>query len=334
MQSNLSRAVEFFERVLGMPAAKKRSDYAKFELDSPPLVFSLEPGNPAERGSFNHAGFRFADSAALVEAQRRLESAGIATQREEGVECCYSRQTKFWVHDLDQRLWEFYVLEGDLEHRGTGQSQEQVASTSVPLGVLPESETTTWSHRMGSPFEFPVTAVDEIRMQGSFNLPVTDDEIVARLQQAFESLKPEGRIQLHMLTCEEPLEGTVKLSGPAAHVRHVPVRSALMRALEAAGFVDLQLTTFRSGACFEFEGQPLRETRIVARRAADVCSDRQHTVVFKGPFRSVVDDEGHEWFRGEPLMICGARWDSLKQTAAGELFMELPEAAIVSSCGT
>src|SRR5262245_58214490 len=134
--SDLGRSVEFFERVFGKPPAKRRSDYAKFELDSPPLVMSLEPHAPASGGALNHAGFRFPDSAALVEVQRRLETAGIRTQREEGVECCYARQTKFWVRDPDNTLWEFYVLEGDIDHRGAGQALDvippQTVGTSAP----------------------------------------------------------------------------------------------------------------------------------------------------------------------------------------------------------
>src|SRR5436190_6466978 len=116
--SNVDTAVAYFERVFGQPAAKKRADYAKFELDQPPLVLSLEPRSPAQHGSLNHIGFRFADAQSLVDAQRRIETAGIRTDREEGVECCYAKQTKFWVNDFDNRLWEFYVLEGDIDHRG------------------------------------------------------------------------------------------------------------------------------------------------------------------------------------------------------------------------
>ena len=57
--------------------------------------------------------------------QERLEKAGIRSQREEGVECCYARQTKFWVHDPDNTLWELYTLDDDdLDHRGRGQSVE------------------------------------------------------------------------------------------------------------------------------------------------------------------------------------------------------------------
>ncbi len=70
------------------PAAKRRADYAKFELADPPLVLSLEPCGASSGGALNHVGFRLADAAALVELQRRLEVAGIDSIREEGVECC------------------------------------------------------------------------------------------------------------------------------------------------------------------------------------------------------------------------------------------------------
>ena len=73
-------------------------------------------------------GFRLNDSAALVAVQERLERAGIRSQREEGVECCYAKQTKFWVTDPDRTLWEIYTFEGDIDHRGVGQA----LATMVP----------------------------------------------------------------------------------------------------------------------------------------------------------------------------------------------------------
>ncbi|HEY2250817.1 MAG TPA: VOC family protein, partial [Planctomycetaceae bacterium] len=56
--SNLEKSVSFFATLFGMKPAKQRDDYAKFELDEPPLVLSLEPHAPDGRGALNHAGFR------------------------------------------------------------------------------------------------------------------------------------------------------------------------------------------------------------------------------------------------------------------------------------
>jgi hypothetical protein len=330
--SRLDQAVPFFEKLLRTPVTKRRSDYAKFELDSPPLVLSLEPRAAGGQESLNHLGFRFADSATLSDVERQLASLGISTQREEGVECCYARQTKFWVHDGDRRLWEFYVLEDDLEHRGAGQTLEQMigtdAAAAMPAARLPR----VWEHRMGSPFTGPETGCDEIALRGTFNVPMPAEEVASILDKAFAALVPGGKITLHHLTAEETLCESPVLPGPAAYVRHVPVRAELMTALEAAGFVDLALTTFRAGACFEFKGHPLRETRIEARRPASADADLC-TVLFKGPFREILDDEGGRWRRGEPMEIPRSRWRAIEQSAAADLFVELPAAPAVAACG-
>ena len=126
--SDLAKSVAFFRTLFGVEPAKLRADYAKFEPDDPPLVLSLEPAHEVGRGgALNHLGFRLPDAKSLVAMQERLERAGMPTKREDGVECCYARQTKFWAHDPDGNLWEVYTFDGDIEHRGAGQSAEVVA---------------------------------------------------------------------------------------------------------------------------------------------------------------------------------------------------------------
>lgn len=330
--SDLGRSVEFFQQVLGVPPAKRRSDYAKFEPDSPPLVLSLEPRAPSGIGHLNHAGFRFPDAAALVAAQRRLEEAGIRTQREEGVECCYARQTKFWARDPDDCLWEFYVLEGDIEHRGAGQAADVIPVTT--LGRV-AGQPSTWEHILGAPLKVPEQAgeegLDEIRLRGTFNVPVVADDALGFLKEVRAALKPGGTVLVHVLTAETPLPGPPQLVGVPS-VKAVPVREDVMNALEAAGFIDVLLTTFRSKSCFEYEGIALRETKISARRPAAV-SDEMCTVVFKGPFLEATDDTGHCWQRGRKTTIPLARWEALQAGPLAELFVQLPAETVVGSCG-
>jgi hypothetical protein len=105
-----------------------------------------------------------------------------------------------------------------------------------------------------------------------------------------------------------------------------------MDAMEAAGFTDLVLTTFRSGACFEFKGHPLRETRIEARRPSSTETELC-TVLFKGPFKEILDDEGRRWRRGQPTAISRSRWQAIEKSSVADLFVELPLAATVAHCG-
>lgn len=116
---DLTRAVSFYETLFGVQPAKRRDDYAKFEIEDPALVLSLEPARKICDTSLNHLGLRMSGPEAIVDVQRRLEERGYSTRRENGVACCYAKQTKFWVRDPDNRRWEVYVLEEDLEHRGS-----------------------------------------------------------------------------------------------------------------------------------------------------------------------------------------------------------------------
>jgi hypothetical protein len=71
--------VGFYSVLLGRPPAKLHSDYAKFEIDDPPLVLSLNPSQSSAGGALNHAGLRVSSAQELVEIQRRLEEAGFQT---------------------------------------------------------------------------------------------------------------------------------------------------------------------------------------------------------------------------------------------------------------
>ena len=144
--TDLERSVRFYEILFDRPPAKQRDDYAKFETEDPPLVLSLEPNGKSGGGTLNHLGIRLGNARQLVAVQERLETRGVRSRREEGVECCYAKQTKFWVQDPDNTLWEFYTLDDDsLDRKGVGQSLEVMTSSTLP------EEAVVWEHRLGTP---------------------------------------------------------------------------------------------------------------------------------------------------------------------------------------
>jgi catechol 2,3-dioxygenase-like lactoylglutathione lyase family enzyme len=262
--SDLARSVLFYRTLFGVEPAKLRGDYAKFELDDPPLVMSLEPNGRAGGGTLNHLGFRMPDARRLVAAQERLEKAGVRSQREEGVECCYARQTKFWVHDPDGTLWEFYTLDDDgLDHRGVGQSAEVMSSSTLP------DEVEAWEHRLGTPVPVRIDACDaskdEVRLRGSFNLPLSEGEQRLLLEETKRVLKPNGRLFVHVLTGDRP-HPTPSLPGPAAAVRYVPAKDDVMASISRVGLSGIRLLKYDDKPCFVADGVTMRETQIEAFR--------------------------------------------------------------------
>src|SRR6185295_17263405 len=143
--SDLEASIGFYRALLGVEPAKVRADYAKFDLAEPPLVLSLIPGRPAAGGTLNHVGLRVRTAEELVAIQQRLELAGLRTEREDGVECCYARQTKFWITDPDRTLWEIYVFHEDIVDHGSA-----APPRVEPLRVATASSRapSAWEHRL------------------------------------------------------------------------------------------------------------------------------------------------------------------------------------------
>ncbi|MCY2968028.1 MAG: VOC family protein [Planctomycetota bacterium] len=343
--SDLDRSVEFYRLLFGCEPAKCRVDYAKFELQDPPLVFSLEPHAPSGSGQLNHAGFRLPDYESLLRTKQRLANAGIDAQEEKGVECCYSRQTKFWAHDPDGCLWEIYILEEDLDHRGDGQSTTAVLGKAVTDGPnrvaplhAPKSQS-AWEHRLGQPCvvpaEFAPGSLDEVRLTGSFNLPVESAVRDVFLKSVWHALRPGGRVTLHLLTADREIAAPFgPLPGPAAVVKAAPSITELLSALSAAGFVAMRLTKYDSTPCFPLDVAELRQTRIEAYRSADENELAHPTVVYRGPYSQVVTDDGAIFLRGIQTPMSSANWQTLVTSGADAEFTLIPlPNGELKSCG-
>ncbi len=133
---DLPRAVAFYQALFGIAPAKSYPDYAKFELDEPPLILSLKPHRAAKGGPLNHLGMRLKTVEAVAEVQKRLEQAGYNPVRQDDVRCCYAHQTKFWVADPDEVLWEVYVLFDDHPIWGEGNKLALMMPPLRALGVF------------------------------------------------------------------------------------------------------------------------------------------------------------------------------------------------------
>jgi catechol 2,3-dioxygenase-like lactoylglutathione lyase family enzyme len=336
--TDLARSVAFFRTLLGVEPAKVRADYAKFEPDSPPLVLSLEPAKEVGTGgALNHVGFRLPDAKALVAMQERLERSGLRTRREDGVECCYARQTKFWAHDPDGNLWEVYTFDGDIAHRGAGQAAEAVVALGGCAAPVPPA---VWEHLMNEPVpdRIPLAdgAADEVRLRGTLNLPLSAYRREAIVADAARVLKPGGRLFVHVLAGESPVENP-DLPGPAAAVRSVPFEADPVSLLEAAGFVGVRMLKFDAKPCFVRGGVGMRELQLegFAPAAPDAG---EVEVMYRGPFREVRDDEGRVFPRGRRVAVPAAAAGRFRAGELAAQFVVFDPATsrptVVTACGS
>lgn len=110
---DVEASTAFYERLLGVPAAKRRPGYANFAVVDPPLKLVLLE-NPGQGGTLNHLGIEVGSAEEVEAEQRRLAAAGLAAVEERDTTCCYARQDKFWVTGTPHgERWEVYTVLAD-----------------------------------------------------------------------------------------------------------------------------------------------------------------------------------------------------------------------------
>jgi catechol 2,3-dioxygenase-like lactoylglutathione lyase family enzyme len=120
---NVARSIEFYRRMFGIEPSKVRSGYAKFDVQNPPLNFTLNEVPFKDAGALSHMGIQVGSTADVLSIRRGWVDAGLVTRDEMQTDCCYATQDKAWVHDPDGNEWEvFVVLKDNLPERQTEQA--------------------------------------------------------------------------------------------------------------------------------------------------------------------------------------------------------------------
>jgi catechol 2,3-dioxygenase-like lactoylglutathione lyase family enzyme len=128
---NVENSIAFYQKMFGINPAKVRTGYAKFDVQNPPLNFTLNQVALHEAGALSHMGIQLRSTADVLAMRQKWADAGLLTRDQMQTECCYARQDKTWVHDPDGNEWEaFVVLEDNLPEKA--QSNQQVEPCCAP----------------------------------------------------------------------------------------------------------------------------------------------------------------------------------------------------------
>jgi len=331
--TDLGRSVDFYRRFLDLEPAKCHDDYAKFELDDPPVIFSLTPHPAGTGGSLSHLGLRVADEDSLRRWAERLEAAGICTQAQDDTVCGYARQNKCWVKDPDGNFWEIYHIEEDVEPALVRRSLEgpaaRIEPEANPAGPV------VWEHYVTSPpperIPHADASVDEVRLTGTFNAGMDDRQRRLLAAEALRVLKPGGKVVAHGLMADRAFPGEQPhLPGLAAMVARVPAQTEPFLLLQEIGFVGLQIVKYTEQPWFVHDGAELREVKVIGWKPLPADDGQMRQVLYKGPFRQARADGGQVFPRGQRVTVPLAVWQQLRLGTSAEQFLFLEPGA--SSC--
>lgn len=78
-----------------------------------------------------------------------------------------------------------------------------------------------------------------------------------------------------------------------------------LRAFEEAGFYGIELVARQAEPWAGVEGIEFRSVTVRAFKGKEgPCLDRNQAVIYKGPWKTVIDDDGHQLFRGQRMAVC------------------------------
>ena len=132
--TNVERSIEFYRRLFGIDPSKVRDGYAKFNVQNPPLNFTLNEVPATVRGALSHLGIQVGSTADVVSVKEYWANAGLLTRDEMQTSCCYALQDKTWVRDPDGNEWEvFVVLEDNLAETSPCECGDKVVEADPPI---------------------------------------------------------------------------------------------------------------------------------------------------------------------------------------------------------
>jgi arsenite methyltransferase len=130
-------------------------------------------------------------------------------------------------------------------------------------------------------------------------------------QQLFEGifrvLKRGGRAAISDIVCDEPVPESLRNDPKlwSGCISGAFVEDEFLAAFEDAGFYGVEIVARHEEPWAVVEGIEFRSMTVQAYKGKDgPCLDHHQAVVYRGPWRSVIDDDGHILERGIRTAVC------------------------------
>lgn len=107
---DVNKSAEFYSKMFGTEPAKRKTDYAKFDIADPPLNLTMNQVSFETGNSLSHLGLQVESSEEVLKMRQRWIANGLAIFDGMQTDCCYALQDKTWVTDPDGNRWEVFVV--------------------------------------------------------------------------------------------------------------------------------------------------------------------------------------------------------------------------------
>ena len=208
---------------------------------------------------------------------------------------------KLGYHNVEFRRGKIQDLKTDLELLDQHLKENPVRSVA-DLARLEEFE-----RRMRR--EQPLIAdesVDVIVSSCVLNLVRAEDK-KQLFTEMYRVLKRGGRVAISDIVSDEPVPDHLARDPNlwSACVSGAFQEEEFLRAFEEAKFHGVQIEDFNSKPYQTVEGIEFRAITVTAYKGKEgPCIERNQAVIYRGPWKQVVDDDGHTLERGVRMAVC------------------------------
>jgi catechol 2,3-dioxygenase-like lactoylglutathione lyase family enzyme len=112
---DVQASTDFYRKMFGIEPLKVRKGYAKFDVQNPPLNFTLNETPFSDGGALSHMGIQVSSAEDVLSIRQKWIDEGLVPRDEMQTACCYALQDKAWVHDPDGNEWEVFAVLADVE---------------------------------------------------------------------------------------------------------------------------------------------------------------------------------------------------------------------------
>jgi arsenite methyltransferase len=145
--------------------------------------------------------------------------------------------------------------------------------------------------------------------------------------EMYRVLKRGGRVAISDIVSDEPVPEHLTQDPDlwSACVSGAFQEEAFLRAFEEAKFHGIQIEDFSSEPYQTVEGIEFRAITVTAYKGKEgPCIERNQAVIYRGPWKQVVDDDGHTLERGARMAVCDKTFKLYSQPPYAGQFILVP----------
>jgi len=172
----------------------------------------------------------------------------------------------------------------------------------------------------------PDESIDVVVSNCVLNLVRPEDK-KQLFSELYRVLKRAGRIAISDIVSDEPVPDSMKEDPVlwSGCVSGAFQEEELVRAFEAFGFYGIHVEEMPSEPYQTVQGIEFRSITLTAYKAKEgPCIERNHAVIYRGPWKQVVDDDKHTFPRGARIAVCDKTYEICSKPPYQDQFILVP----------